>query len=146
MHQLHRDVDAIHPCLFGIGFFFLLSAASTAALVNHIPYQLQNGIFVRFVPHADRENHRAELGFSTGWLMFLGLPLDYRNDYDINNAIATFGKCLHWHQDQDMIERTLVYVSFPSITRVPRDIVFWQLCHYGWSKRVMDCSMLYSYC
>jgi len=123
VHQLPRAVDDVQPCLFGVRLFVLHSQAARPALIDHAPYQLQNGNFVRFLAHDDRQNHRVKVGLSTGWLMFLGLPLDYRNDYDIANAIGTFGKFMHWHQDPNVLERTLVYASYPTITKVPRYVV-----------------------
>jgi hypothetical protein len=80
--------------------------------------------FFRFVHHDDKDNHRAVQGFRQGWLMFLSIPLDYRIDFDIANAIATFGKFHHWHQDDEFLDRTLVYAFFPSAALVPRDVVF----------------------
>jgi hypothetical protein len=124
LHNLHIDVEEVQPSIFGLGFFRLRSPAARAALVAHVPYQVQNGVFVRFVNHDDRDNHRAVQGFRSGWLMFLAIPLDFRNEYDISNAIATFGRFHHWHQDENMVERTLVYASFPSPALVPRDVVF----------------------
>ncbi|KAM0914851.1 hypothetical protein ACQ4PT_011229 [Festuca glaucescens] len=121
--QVH--VDEVQPAsIFGLGYYRLRSPAARAALVAHVPYQLQNGFFVCFVNHDDRDNHRAVQGFRSGWLMFLAIPLDFRNEYDISNAIGAFGRFHHWHQDENMIERTLVYASFPSPALVPRDVVF----------------------
>ncbi|KAM0854125.1 hypothetical protein ACQ4PT_050627 [Festuca glaucescens] len=131
---LHRTVEEVQPCLFGLGVYRLRSPAARAALVNHIPYPIQNGIFVHFVNHDDRENHRAVQGFRNGWLMFLSIPLDYRNDYDLANAISAFGKLLHWHQDDVLLERTICYVSFPSEARVPRDVVFSRFANVGGVK------------
>jgi hypothetical protein len=131
LHNLHIDVEEVKPSIFGLGFFRLRSPAARAALVAHVPYQLQNGVFVRFVNHDDRDNHRAVQGFRSGWLMFLAIPLDFRNEYDISNAIATFGRFHHWHQDENMVERTLVYASFPSPALVPRDVVFGDYANIG---------------
>jgi hypothetical protein len=63
--------------------------------------------------------------------MILGVPLDYRNDYDISNVVAAFGKFHHWHQDDAIEERTLVFVSYPSTALVPRDIVFGNYANLG---------------
>ncbi|KAM0912018.1 hypothetical protein ACQ4PT_013079 [Festuca glaucescens] len=54
------------------------------------PFELDVDVFVRFVPHNDRPNHRAVQGVRSGWLMVLSVPLDFRNDYDIANAVAAF--------------------------------------------------------
>jgi hypothetical protein len=131
VHNLHRAVDDFQPCLFGLGFLRLRSPAARATLLDHGPYQLQHGVHVRFVAHDDRDNHRSVQGFRRGWLMFLGIPLDYRNEYDIANAIGTFGKFHHWHQDDDVLERTMVYASFTSPALVPRDVVFGHYAHPG---------------
>jgi hypothetical protein len=56
--------------------------------------------------------------------MILSVPLDFRNDYDIANAVSAFGKFHHWHQEDGVLERTMVFVSFNSTAQVPRDIVF----------------------
>jgi hypothetical protein len=124
VHNLQCTVDNVQPCLFGLGFYSLHSAAACAALLTHPLYQIQNGVFVCFVRHDDRDNHRTVQGFRQGWLMFLGIPLGCRNDFDIANAIATFGKFHHWHQDDEFLDRTMVYASFRSAALVPRDVVF----------------------
>jgi hypothetical protein len=66
--------------------------------------------------------------------MFLSIPLDFRNDYDLANAISTFGKLLHWHQDDVLLERTICYVAFPSEAKVPRDVVFSKFASVGGVK------------
>jgi hypothetical protein len=93
-------------------------------LIDHGPYEIAPDVFVSFVPHDDRDNHRDVQGYRRGWLMFLGVHLDYRNEYDIANVVATFGKYHFWHHEDEVLERTLVYASFPSAALVPRDVVF----------------------
>jgi hypothetical protein len=66
--------------------------------------------------------------------MLLSVPLDYRNDYDLANAISSFGKLLHWHQDDALLERTICYVAFQSEAKVPRDIVFTKYASVGGVK------------
>ncbi|KAM0872807.1 hypothetical protein ACQ4PT_038483 [Festuca glaucescens] len=63
--------------------------------------------------------------------MVLGIPFDYRNDYDISNAVAAFGKYHHWHQDDAFKERTMIFVTFDSPASVPRDIVFGNYANIG---------------
>jgi hypothetical protein len=107
------------------------SANSVNALVQHGHYQVQDR-FVRFV-HADdaEQNHRATLGFRKGWLMFLGIPPDYRNNLDIANAISTFGQFHYWNHNDPIKDRVLVYASFPSPQLVPRDVVFGKFASVG---------------
>jgi hypothetical protein len=135
VQHLQRAVDDVQPCLLGLGFYRLRSATARAAIVDHGPYELQHGVFVRFINHDDRDNHRVVQGFGQGWLMLLGVPLDYRNEYDIANAIAGFGKYHHWHQDDEVLERTMVYASFTSLALVPRDVVFGHYANLGAVKQ-----------
>jgi hypothetical protein len=97
---------------------------SKHALVQHGHYQLRANVFVRFIDRADAENHRAAQGFRRGWLMFLGVPPDYRNDLDITNDVSTFGQYHFWNNLDPIKSRILVYASFPSVALVPRDVVF----------------------
>ncbi|KAM0832307.1 hypothetical protein ACQ4PT_064990 [Festuca glaucescens] len=60
--------------------------------------------------------------------------LGHLNDYDLSNAISTFGKLLHWHQDDVLLERTICYVAFPSEAKVPRDVVFSKFASVGGVK------------
>jgi hypothetical protein len=110
--------------LFGIGLLQVRSAVARFALVNHELFEFEPDVFVRFTNHDEGEYHRGEQGFHTRWLMLLGVPLDYLNDFDISNAIGTFGKFHDWHRDDPLLARTLVHASFPSPQLVPRDIVF----------------------
>jgi hypothetical protein len=76
---LQRNVIEFQPSLFGVGLFQLSGPSAVNALVQHGHYQMQPNRFVRFV-HVDdaAESHRAVHGFRRGWLMFLGIPPDYR--------------------------------------------------------------------
>ncbi|KAM0838317.1 hypothetical protein ACQ4PT_061055 [Festuca glaucescens] len=88
---LQRNVVTSQPSLFGVGLYQMSSPNSVNALVQHGQFQIQNRL-LRFVHVGEApQNHRAALGFRRGWLMFLGVHPDYRNDYDIAHAVATFG-------------------------------------------------------
>jgi hypothetical protein len=63
--------------------------------------------------------------------MFLGIPLDYRNTFDIANAVATFRTYQNWHHDDEVLHRTLVFASYPSAATVPRDVVFGWYANLG---------------
>jgi hypothetical protein len=63
--------------------------------------------------------------------MFLGILLDYRNTFDIANDVATFGTYENWHHDDEVLDRTLVYASYPSAATVPRDVVFGRYANLG---------------
>jgi hypothetical protein len=130
---LQRHVIEVQPSVFGVGIFQLNSPNAAYALVQHGQYQLhQANRFVHFQFADDAEqNHKAVQGFRKGWLMFLGIPPDYRNDLDIASAVSTFGKFHYWNQHDPFLSRTLVYASFPSPQLVPRDVVFGKFASVG---------------
>ena len=107
-------VDDFQPWIFGLGLVQMRSLAACNVLINHEPFQIQNDQFVRFARVEVGDYHRGFNGFRTGWLMFLGVHPDFCNDFDISNAVAAFGKYHHWHKDDPLKARTLVYASFPS--------------------------------
>ena len=117
--------------VFGVGLFRMHNAMARHALVQHPPFQLQDNVFVRFMDLNDGPNHRAALGFRRGWLMFLGIPPDYRNDTDLSNAVSTFGKFHHWNCQDHIASRALVFASFNSVASVPRDVVFGKYANIG---------------
>jgi hypothetical protein len=67
--------------------------------------------------------------------LFLGIPPDYRNDYDITNAVSTFIKFHSWASDDPIKCRALVYASFPSPQLVPHDVVFGKYSFVGRVKK-----------
>jgi hypothetical protein len=124
----------MQPSLFGIGLYQLSGPTPINALVQHGPFNMNNQRSVRFIRIDDANNHRASFGYRKGWLMFLGIPLDYRNSFDIANAISTFGKFHHWNADDPILERTLVFASFPSPALVPRDVVYGKYASVGGTR------------
>jgi hypothetical protein len=129
---LNRQVIDYQPCLLGLGLYELSSPNSREALVQHGPFHLENNRFVRFINHDEApENVRSVQGFRRGWLMFLGIPPDYRNDYDIANVVSTFGKFHSWTSQDPIKCRALVFASFPSPALVPRDVVFGKYASVG---------------
>ncbi|KAM0894957.1 hypothetical protein ACQ4PT_024153 [Festuca glaucescens] len=138
---LQRNVISSQPSLFGAGMFELSSPNSVNALVQHGQYQIQNRT-LRFLHVGDApQNHRAVLGFRRGWLMFLGVHLDYRNNLDIANAVSTFGQYHTWNNNDPVKDRVLVYASFPSPQLVPRDVVFGKFATVGGVKESWTASV-----
>ncbi|KAM0865930.1 hypothetical protein ACQ4PT_042941 [Festuca glaucescens] len=131
---LQRNVISSQPSLFGAGLFELSSPNSVNALVQHGQYQIQNRT-LRFLHVGDApQNHRAALGFCRGWLMFLGVHPDYRNNLDIANVVSTFGQYHTWNSNDPVKDRVLVYASFPSPQLVPRYVVFGKFAMVGGVK------------
>ena len=74
----------------------------SAALVSHPPWPLVldqhgNELFLRFIRHDDGEGFHALQGHRTGWLMFVGVPLDYRNEVNLAEVVGTFGQFHYWN-------------------------------------------------
>jgi hypothetical protein len=131
---LQRHVISMQPSLFGVGMYEISSPNSVNALVQHGEYQIQNRS-LRFLHVGEApQNHRATLGFRRGWLMFLGVHPDYRNNLDIANAVSTFGQYHTWNSNDPVKDRVLVYASFPSPQLVPRDVVFGKFATIGGVK------------
>jgi hypothetical protein len=128
-HQ--RAVVSFQCALFGLGRYELRSVAAVSGLLYQQPFEIAHGVFVRFVHHNDRLNHRSAHGFRSGWLMFLGIPFDYRNTFDIANTVATFGTFHNWHRDDAVLDRTLVFASYQSVALVPRDVVISRYANLG---------------
>jgi hypothetical protein len=66
--------------------------------------------------------------------MLLGVPLDYRNEYDLEKAVASFGKLHHSHHKDKILDTTLVFTSFNSPALVPRNVVFGNYTNLGGFK------------
>ncbi|KAM0881896.1 hypothetical protein ACQ4PT_032653 [Festuca glaucescens] len=133
--NLGLDVMDCQPSLFGVGLLEMRSSATRQILVQHPLRQIDEGVFVRFVNHDESGNHRGVQGFRRGWLMFLGIHQDFRNDFDISNVVASFGKFIDWHRHDPLKEITLVYAAFPSPQTVPRDVVFGDYATIGGSRQ-----------
>jgi hypothetical protein len=118
-----RALDSVQPALFGLCLYELRSLAAAAGLLHQPPFEIAVDIFVRFVAHNNILNHRAVHGFRIGWLMLLGNPLYYRTTFDLSSTVATFGMFHHWHHDDVVLDRALVFASYPSAQLVPHDVV-----------------------
>jgi hypothetical protein len=52
-------------------------------------------MFRRFTVVDHGEYHTGVYGFRQGWPMLPGMHLDFWNDFDISNVVASFGKYQH---------------------------------------------------
>ena len=134
VNDLGRAVLDAQPWIQGVGLFRFRSALARQALVDHPPFNLGNDRFVRFIPHDEGVNYRATQGFRRGWIMLLGVPLDYRRPRYLADVISTFGRFHHWHQDDPMLVRSLAYVSFPAPTLVPRSVTYREYADFGGAR------------
>ncbi|KAM0852655.1 hypothetical protein ACQ4PT_051620 [Festuca glaucescens] len=124
---LDRDLEVVNslPWFCGVGAFQFRNPVVRAALVDHGVWQL-GGAVLRFIKHNEGVGFRTQHGARTGWLMFIGTPMDFRNTETIAEAVNTFGEFHYWQHRDIQKCRILVYATFPSPSQVPRDVVFRQ--------------------
>ena len=60
-------------------------------------------MFVRFINHDDGQGYQALQGFRSGWLMFVGVPLVYRNEVNLSEVVGTFGHFHYWNLQDDRL-------------------------------------------
>ncbi|KAM0831402.1 hypothetical protein ACQ4PT_065568 [Festuca glaucescens] len=124
---LERDLEIVNslPWFCGVGAFQFRNPVVRAALVDHGEWPLGDAS-LRFIKHNEGVGFRTQHGARTGWLMFIGTPMDFRNTETIAEAINTFGEFHYWQHRDIQKCRILVYATFPSPSQVPCDVVFRQ--------------------
>ena len=95
-NQLELPVRSTQTWFQGVGLYEMQDPVICAALISHTPWPLGldqhgNELFLRFIRHDHGEGFRALQGHRTGWLMFIGVPLDYRNTQCLAEVVGTFG-------------------------------------------------------
>ena len=126
LHGIEVDVVKQLPWFHGVGLFQLRNPVVAAALVGQGPVNFVGQSILRFIRHDHGINFRAHQGARNGWIMFIGIPMDYRNTECITEAVNTFGEFHYWQHHDIQKCRTLVYATFPAPALVPRDVVFRQ--------------------
>ncbi|KAM0908557.1 hypothetical protein ACQ4PT_015378 [Festuca glaucescens] len=124
---LYRDLEIVNSLRWfcGVGAFQFRNPVVRATLVDHGEWPL-GAASLRFIKHNEGIGFRTQHGARTGWLMFIGTPMDFRNTETIAEAINTFGEFHYWQHRDIQKCRILVYATFPSPAQVPRDVVFRQ--------------------
>ena len=131
VNHMGFHVRSAQPWISGVGLFEVRDAGESFALVQMPPQDLGLDRFVRFMRHDHGEGFRGVQGFRQGCLMFLGVPLDLRNEENLRAAVNTFGKFHHWISDDPYLVRSIVFTSFPEDILVPRDVVFSDYAAWG---------------
>jgi hypothetical protein len=124
--NLGFEVINFQSWFYGVGLYQMRSPVARAALVDHPPRDFGPHHFIRFENHNEGPGYRVHQGAHNGWIMFIGVPLDFRNDGCIREAVNTFGDYHYWFSRDPMKCRILVYVTYSSVQLVPRDVVFRQ--------------------
>ena len=133
---MHVPVLSAQTWYQGVGLFEMEDPVVRGSFTLHPPFPLGvddegNEFFVRFIPHNQGEGFRAIHGQRTGWLMFIGIPLDYRNTQCIADMVGSFGQFHYWNSTDRRKVRSLVRASFPDNALVPRSVTFREFANWG---------------
>ena len=120
----------------GVGLFEMEDPVVRASFTSHPSFPLgldedAQEFFVRFILHNQGEGFRALHGHRQGWLMFIGIPLDYRNTQCIADMVSTFGQLHYWNSTDRRKDRSLVCASFPDNALIPRSLAFREFANWG---------------
>src|SRR3954470_5192993 len=119
LHDRGMQVRSTQPWFTGVGLFEVRSAAVRYSLTQQPPFPLGPNHFVRFFNHDEGEGFRDATDHRSGWLMFIGVPLDLRNANNLREAVNTFGKFHYWDDQDPYLLRSMVFASFPDVPLVP---------------------------
>jgi hypothetical protein len=85
-----------------------------------------SGIQVSFINH-DHDANRRNWDYSRyGWITLLAYPFDYRNLAHIDQAVASFGKMVTWHNNGRDLGYVLVKCLHNDPQTDPRSLVLRQ--------------------
>jgi hypothetical protein len=85
------EVINFQSWFYGVGLYQMCSHVARATLVDHPLRYFGPNHFIHFENHNEGSGYRVHLGTRNGWIMFIGVPMDFRNDGCIREAVNTFG-------------------------------------------------------
>ncbi|CAM0951808.1 unnamed protein product [Alopecurus aequalis] len=100
-------------------------------LVDSAAVPFGNGRILSFAKHDEGENFRATVYTRLGWIMLLNLPMDYRNEDFLRDAVSKFGKLRSWLRDDPSPVRTLIKLAYGGARDIPRSIVVREKQRFG---------------
>jgi hypothetical protein len=121
--NLHWNVVSFAESAVGLGLFHMENSAIRDLLIAQPVHNLGNGFVVNFVRHDEGENFRSTVYTRLSWLMFLNIPMDYRNEEFLREAVGKFGKMRGWIREDPEPARTLVRCAYGGTADVPRSMV-----------------------
>jgi hypothetical protein len=95
---LDRGLEIVNslPWFFGAGAFQFRNPLVSSSLITHEPWSFGNGSTLKFIRHNEGVGFRTHQGARSGWLMFIGVPMEFRNTESIAEAVNTFGEFHYW--------------------------------------------------
>jgi hypothetical protein len=120
-NALELQVASSYLHLLGIGLFELESSLHRDVLIASNVRDIE-GVLIRLIRHDHGRNRRDHPYTRFGWIMMLGFPLDY----SIDQAVASFGRLVSWHNNPRKLGFVLVKCLYNSVNSVPRSLVLRQ--------------------
>ena len=121
--NLGLDVIRYAESAFGLGLFCMFDQVARDRRVRHHALPSGDGRVLSFAKHDEGDNFRTTTYTREGWLMLLNLPMDYRNDDFLHEAISKFGKLRTWFREDLSPTRTLVKCLYDGAWDIPRSLV-----------------------
>lgn len=103
-----------------MGLFAVHSPLVRDTLVEAFGFQYSKFHTVHFRHHDRGSNWRAAHTNRRGWVMFLGYPLDFRNQHYINKEVSLFGRLVDWQERDPIPGSVMLRAVFDDIDAVPR--------------------------
>jgi len=97
-----------------------------------------------FTEHNKGRNWRRAYFNTECWLMLLDFLADYWEDKYIQNALASFGKLLHWRNDGGRLVRLILKAMVVDLQSVPQFIVFSETQSLESDSWTVQCEILQS--
>jgi hypothetical protein len=85
------EVINFQSWFYGVGLYQMRSPVTRSTLVDHPPRDFGPHHFIRFENHNEGQGYRVHQGARNGWTMFIGVPMNFRNDSCIREVVNTFG-------------------------------------------------------
>lgn len=133
-------VSDIQPCSLRQAYVRFVRALDRDVLVQQGPIPFDNVAFA-FVKHNEGRNWR-RVHFNTEcWLMLLGFPPDYQEEF-YQDAIGSFGKYLYWQKENRRLTRVIIRARVIDLQSVPHFIVFSETAGLDSDSWTVQCEIL----
>jgi hypothetical protein len=132
--HMNVRVRDIHPTHLGQALVCFVNVHGRDLLINNSPH-----------PYAGAEFHLARHNQGWNWIaMYLGFPLDYWNNHNIQNVIASFRRMLVQENDRHHLARLLVRVIVIDLQHLPHFIVLIEAV--GCIRFLVQCLLMRTRC
>ncbi|KQJ97025.1 hypothetical protein BRADI_3g28358v3 [Brachypodium distachyon] len=120
--HLRIHVDTIERCPLGDAYVRVMSASVRDWLVSNSPHQ-HNDRVISFTEHNKGINWRSFSYNQEAWLMLLAFPFDIWTFEHVANAVADWGRMVHWDKTASTLARIIIKVRVADLSHIPFSIV-----------------------